>query len=74
MSARKVTPPHSFSTGPGAHPVAVVAVLALIEYLVFGSLVGRERRRRDIEAPAISGDPIFERYMRVHQNTLEQLV
>lgn len=54
--------------------VAIVVVLALIEYTWFGFLVGRARGRAGIAAPAITGDPIFERYMRVQQNTLEQLV
>ena len=56
------------------HYIALVCVLALVEYFVFGFLVGRARVRTGIAAPAISGDPIFERYMRVHQNTLEQLI
>ena len=54
--------------------VAIVTVLVLIEYFVFGALVGRARGRAEIEAPATTGDPIFERYFRVHQNTMEQLV
>lgn len=54
--------------------VAVVIGLALVEYFVFGILVGRARQRYGVAAPAMSGHPIFERYMRVHQNTLEQLV
>jgi uncharacterized MAPEG superfamily protein len=37
-------------------------------------LVGRARGKYDVKAPAISGDPVFDRYYRVHQNTLEQLV
>lgn len=53
--------------------VAIVIILALVEYFAFGILVGRARAKYDIKAPAISGDPIFERYYRVHQNTLEQL-
>jgi glutathione S-transferase len=28
----------------------------------------------DVQAPACTGNPIFERYFRVHQNTMEQLV
>jgi uncharacterized MAPEG superfamily protein len=36
--------------------------------------VGRARARYGVAAPAVSGDPIFERYHRVHQNTLESLV
>jgi uncharacterized membrane protein YecN with MAPEG domain len=53
--------------------VAIVIGLALIEYFVFGLLVGRARQTYGVPAPAMSGHPIFERYMRVHQNTLEQL-
>jgi uncharacterized MAPEG superfamily protein len=55
-------------------PVAVVIALALIEYTVFGLLVGRARGRFGIAAPAVTGHEVFERYFRVHQNTLELLV
>jgi uncharacterized MAPEG superfamily protein len=54
-------------------PVAIVLALALIEYFVFGVLVGRARGQYGVEAPATTGHPVFERYHRVHQNTLEQL-
>jgi glutathione S-transferase len=54
--------------------VAIVTVLALIQYVVLGVRVGQARQRYGIEAPAISGHPLFERHFRVHQNTLEQLV
>jgi glutathione S-transferase len=54
--------------------VAIVVLLALLECYAFGILVGRARGRYNVPAPAIAGHPIFERYMRVHQNTLEQLV
>ena len=56
------------------HLVAFVIILALIEFLVFGLLVGQARQRYDVKAPATTGHPIFERYFRVHQNTMEQLV
>lgn len=55
-------------------PVAVVIVLALIEYVVFGMLVGRARGKYGVKAPATTGHEIFERWFRVHQNTLELLV
>lgn len=55
-------------------PVAIVTALALIQYLIIGMLVGRARIRGGVQAPATSGDPIFERYFRAHQNTLEQLI
>ncbi len=54
--------------------VAIVILLALIQYNVFGILVGRARATYNVPAPATSGDPTFERYWRVHQNTLEQLL
>ena len=54
--------------------VAIVIALALIEYLVFALLVGRARVRCNVLAPATTGHPVFERYFRVQQNTLEQLI
>ena len=53
---------------------AIVIGLALIEYSVFTMLCGRERGRCGVVAPATSGDPTFERYFRVQQNSIEQLV
>jgi uncharacterized MAPEG superfamily protein len=54
--------------------VHAVIGLALIEFFLFGGFVGRARARYKIDAPAITGNPIFERYFRVHYNTLEQLI
>lgn len=54
--------------------VAFVIALALLEFAVFGMLVGRARGKYKVAAPAIGGHPVFERYFRVHQNTMEQLV
>jgi len=54
--------------------VHIVIGLALIEYLYFGFAVGQARGRYKVIAPAISGDPTFERYFRVQMNTLELLV
>jgi len=56
------------------HYVAIVTAIALLEFLVFGFLVGKARARYGISAPAVSGNEVFERYFRVHMNTLEQLV
>jgi uncharacterized MAPEG superfamily protein len=58
----------------GAPLVALVASLALIEYFVFGLLVGRARGKFNVPAPAITGHPTFERTLRAQQNTLEQLI
>lgn len=54
--------------------VHVIAVLAILQFLLFGILVGRARRRHGIKPPATSGHEMFERAFRVHVNTLEQLV
>jgi glutathione S-transferase len=54
--------------------VAIVVVLSLLQYIYFGALVGRARVKYKIDAPAVSGDPVFERYYRVQMNTLESLV
>lgn len=54
--------------------VALVVLAALAQFFYFGVLVGRARTRAGVAAPAITGDPEFERTMRVQQNTMEQLV
>lgn len=54
--------------------VDVVLAAVLLEYLFFIGLVGRARGRYGIEAPATSGHPVFERWLRVQGNTLELLV
>ena len=54
--------------------VILVATVALLEYVYFGFQVGKARGEYGVPAPAVTGDPIFERYHRVHQNTLENLV
>jgi len=54
--------------------VTIVTVLALVQFLTFGILVGRARAKYQVSAPAITGNPVFERYFRVQMNTLELLV
>jgi glutathione S-transferase len=54
--------------------VHAVIALAIIEFFVFGGLVGRARVKYKIDAPAITGHPVFERYYRVHYKTMEQLI
>lgn len=51
-----------------------VIILALLQYLFFGMLVSRARTRYGVKAPAVTGDPIFERHLRVQMNTLELLI
>jgi uncharacterized membrane protein YecN with MAPEG domain len=52
----------------------LVTVLALLQFLFFGVLVGRARTRYGVPAPAMSGHEVFDRYFRVQMNTLELLV
>ncbi len=54
--------------------VILVVMLALIQYILFAVQVGNARAKYGIKAPAMSGHPVFERYLRVQMNTLEQLV
>ena len=54
--------------------VTIVIALALLEYIAFGMLVGRARVKYNVNAPATSGHEVFDRYFRVHQNTLEMMV
>lgn len=56
------------------NPVDLIAMLALLQYLVFGAQVGRARGKYGVKAPAVTGAEGFERAYRVQMNTLELLV
>ena len=58
----------------GGHALEIVTLLALLEYSILGVMVARARQTYGIEAPATTGNPDFERYFRVHENTLEALI
>jgi glutathione S-transferase len=53
------------------HFTALVTCLATLFYLFTGLQVGKARATYGIKAPAISGNPDFERVFRVQMNTLE---
>ena len=53
---------------------ALVTVLALVLFFYMGFRVGGMRGKHGIKAPAMTGHPEMERAVRVHMNTLEQLV
>jgi uncharacterized membrane protein YecN with MAPEG domain len=53
--------------------VAIVTLLALLTYVWMGLAVGGARRKCGISAPAMTGDPVLERSIRAHYNTLEWL-
>jgi glutathione S-transferase len=54
--------------------VYLVIVLALIEYIILGGLVGYARGKHGVKAPDCTGPDAFNRTFRVHQNTLEGLI
>jgi glutathione S-transferase len=58
------------------HPhslVALVTLLALLTYFWMSTRVPVARRKCGISAPAMTGDPVLERTIRAHYNTLEWL-
>jgi glutathione S-transferase len=52
----------------------LITVSALILYFVITLNVGRARGKYKIAPPQMSGNPDFERVVRVQQNTVEQLI
>ena len=54
--------------------VDIVGLLALLQFALFGILVGRARGQYGVAGPATVGHPIFERYYRVQMNTVETLL
>lgn len=52
---------------------AIVTLLALLVYFWMSIQVGRARGTSGIKAPAMTGDAVLERAVRVHYNTLEWL-
>jgi len=53
---------------------ALVTVVALAFTFVLSGRVGALRAKSGVSAPAMSGEPAFDRAFRVHMNTVEQLV
>jgi uncharacterized MAPEG superfamily protein len=54
--------------------IDLVCVLAVLQAIFFGVMVGSARGKYGVNAPAVSGHPMFERMYRVQMNTLELLV
>ncbi len=52
---------------------ALVSILALLVYFWMSLQVGRARGKCGIKPPAMTGDQLLERAIRVHINTLEWL-
>jgi glutathione S-transferase len=55
------------------HFTALVTCLAILFYFLTGMQVAKARAAFSVKAPAISGNPDFERVFRVQMNTLEWL-
>jgi uncharacterized MAPEG superfamily protein len=53
--------------------VAIVTLLALLVYAWMGTRVSAARGKAGIRPPAMTGDPLLERTIRAHYNTLEWL-
>lgn len=54
--------------------VSAVVLIAILQFVVLGMIVGAARGRFNVPAPATTGHPTFERLFRVHQNSLEMLI
>ena len=64
----------SILSEPTMSIVHIVAVLAIMQFILFGLLVGKAREQHGVKAPAVHGNEEFERVYRVQMNTLEQLI
>lgn len=53
---------------------SLITALTLLGYQILAINVGRARAKYKVPPPQMTGDPDFERVLRVQQNTLEQLV
>jgi glutathione S-transferase len=61
-------------TSPDLLLVALISLCSVMLCFWFLMATGRARATYKIAAPAMTGDPAFERVARVHANTLENLV
>ena len=52
----------------------IVTALALLQFVWFAMQVAQARGKYGVDAPAVTGNPVFERHFRVQQNTLELLI
>ena len=58
----------------GYQYTSLITTLSLLLYVAMLVFVGRARGRYKLDAPAVTGNPDFERVFRVQQNTVENLV
>jgi uncharacterized membrane protein YecN with MAPEG domain len=55
------------------HMSAIVTLGAVLVYFLMATRVAVTRRKTGIVAPVMTGDPVLERTIRAHTNTLEWL-
>ena len=56
------------------YPLTTIAtLLVILVFSAFATVVSRARGKYGVHAPAVTGNPDFERRHRVHMNTLEQM-
>jgi len=53
---------------------ALITIAALVYTFILSGRVGARRAKLGVSAPAMSGQPEFDIAVRVHMNTIEQLV
>ena len=53
---------------------SLITLLALLELLILGVNVSRARRKFGIFPPKMFGHDDFERHVRIHENTAEQII
>ena len=53
---------------------ALVTIAAVIYTFLLSARVGGARAKLGVDAPAMSGQPDFDKTFRIHMNTVEQLV
>jgi len=61
-------------SAPATVLTAAVTILAVLILLAFAIGVSRVRRRVNIQPPAMTGAPELERSLRIHGNTVEQII
>jgi glutathione S-transferase len=61
-------------SAPATILTAAVTILAVLILLAFAIGVSRTRRRVNIPPPAMTGAPELERSLRIHGNTVEQII
>ena len=63
----------AFPFASSAFPLTSLGTILIVVFTFYFSIVVG-KHRTNVKAPAVSGDPEFEKAFRIHYNTIEQLV